>query len=124
MGLACFNLLRDTICTLGQGWITVDSYRLPVIDNPGFLTTMSLNPPPLILLHRSLTPQGNPALLLARESMAQDPPTDEQPAQFLATIVNQFIEQGMQDEELATPPLLTPVTNHPLIRLDALFYFS
>ena len=30
----------------GQGWITVDSYRLPVIDNPGFLTTMSLNPPP------------------------------------------------------------------------------
>ena len=56
--------------------------------------------------------------------MAQDPPTDEQPAQFLATIANQFIKQGMQDEELETPPLLTPVTNHPLIRLDALFDFS
>ena len=30
----------------------------------------------------------------------------------------------MQDEELETPPLLTPVTTHPLIRLDALFDFS
>ena len=59
----------------------------------------------------------------ATESMAQDAPTDKQPTQFLATIVSQFIEQGMQDEELETPPLLTPVTNHPLIRLDALFYF-
>ena len=53
--------------------------------------------------------------------MAQDAPTDKQPTQFLATIVSQFIEQGMQDEELETPPLLTPITNHPLIRLDELF---
>ena len=38
--------------------------------------------------------------------MAQDAPTDKQPTQFLATIVSQFIEQGMQDEELETPPCL------------------
>ena len=60
------------------------------------------------------------------ESNTEDAPTDDQSAQFLSTIVDQFIQQGELDGMEEFPPIteMDQLTTYPLISLDELFDFS
>jgi hypothetical protein len=60
------------------------------------------------------------------ESNTKDTPTDNQSAQFLSTIIDQFIQQGELDGMEEFPPIIKmdQLMTYPPISLDELFDFS